>query len=48
MSFLINVGQIPPGNIETQGYGENKLLASNTTKQGRTKNRRVTALIINE
>jgi len=45
--FLIKLGGMEPERISSEGYGETKPLASNDTKEGRTKNRRIEILIVN-
>lgn len=47
-SFIANVGHIPEDRITHKGYGDEKPLASNKTKEGRTQNRRIEVMIINE
>lgn len=47
MKFLNEVGRIPLARITSEGFGEQKPVASNETVAGRTKNRRVEILIIN-
>jgi outer membrane protein OmpA-like peptidoglycan-associated protein len=39
--WLVANGQIPPGCVATKGYGATRPVASNTTTDGRQKNRRV-------
>ena len=46
--FLIEVGEIAPERITTQGYGESRPVASNKTAAGRAENRRVEINIINK
>lgn len=46
--FLIEVGEIAPDRITTNGYGESRPVASNKTAAGRAENRRVEIKIINE
>ncbi|CAN0178601.1 unnamed protein product [Chrysoparadoxa australica] len=38
--YLVSKG-IDSSRIETEGYGETKPIASNTSKDGKTRNRRV-------
>ena len=38
-------GGLPPGNIETQGYGETRPVASNGTTAGKAQNRRVEIVV---
>ncbi len=45
--FLIEVGHIDAGRIESNGYGKAKPVARNDTKEGRAANRRVEILIVN-
>ena len=47
-SFLKKVGQIPDDRVNIEGYGESRPVASNETKEGRAKNRRIEILIINK
>lgn len=47
-SFIANVGHIPEDRISHKGYGDKKPLASNKTKEGRTQNRRIEVMIVNE
>ena len=47
MKFLNEVGGIPLERITSEGFGEQKPVASNETIDGRTENRRVEILIIN-
>ena len=46
--FISNVGQIPVERITHNGYGDTRPIASNKTKEGRTQNRRIELIIINE
>ncbi len=46
--FLVEVGDIPPANVKSSGFGESKPVASNETQDGRAENRRVEIAIINE
>ena len=46
--FLINVGHVKRTDITVNGYGETRPVASNDTEQGRTQNRRIELLIVNE
>jgi len=39
--YLVNKGGINPARLTTVGYGESKPVASNATKEGQAKNRRV-------
>jgi OOP family OmpA-OmpF porin len=41
-----NFPQIKPENLVAKGYGESKPVASNDTKEGRAKNRRVEFKIV--
>lgn len=45
-SFLASAGSVQDGEIETIGYGFDKPLTSNKTKEGRATNRRVDILVI--
>lgn len=47
-SFITNVGHVPADRIIHKGYGDTKPLASNKTKEGRTQNRRIEVMIVNE
>ena len=47
-SFLKKVGQIPDDRVNIEGDGESRPVASNETKEGRAKNRRIEILIINK
>lgn len=44
-NFLVNTFGIADDRLRTMGYGSNKPIASNTTEQGRQKNRRVEVAI---
>ena len=46
--FLKEVGNIDSTRISAEGYGESKPVASNKTEEGRTKNRRIDVLLINQ
>ena len=46
--FLVDVGDLSKQRVTSRGYGETRPLASNETQEGRTANRRVEILIINE
>jgi len=46
--FLTNVGGIDPARITATGFGDSKPVASNNTKEGRIKNRRIEVTIVNE
>ena len=41
--YISTTFKINPGRITTKGYGETKPIASNKTKAGRAKNRRIVA-----
>jgi OOP family OmpA-OmpF porin len=41
--YIIRIFGIDPGRITTKGYGETKPIASNKTKEGKSKNRRIEA-----
>ena len=45
--FLVKLGKISPDRVESEGFGENKPVAKNDTKEGRARNRRIEVLIIN-
>lgn len=46
--FLVNIGKVNPLKITSKGYGDTKPLATNSTKEGRAKNRRIDIIIINK
>ncbi len=46
--FLTDVGQISPQRLSSVGYGKDRPVASNDTEAGRTANRRVEILIVNQ
>jgi OOP family OmpA-OmpF porin len=46
--FLHEVGNIPMDKISVKGFGKEKPVASNETKEGRALNRRIDVLIVNE
>ena len=47
VEYLINNGRISPDRLSAVGYGEYRPVADNSTDQGRSKNRRVDILILN-
>jgi len=47
-AFLVQVGELSPARVATQGYGESKPVASNETSEGRARNRRIEILIVND
>ena len=47
-AYLVNKFGIDPARLTTKGYGEAQPIASNETKEGRQKNRRVMAVISKE
>lgn len=47
-SFLQKIGKFPPNKISSKGYGESRPVASNETREGRERNRRIEVLIINK
>lgn len=47
-SFLKKVGKMPDEKVNSEGYGESRPVATNETKEGRAKNRRIEILIINK
>ena len=47
-SYLVKEGAVEPANVTAAGYGETNPIASNKTKEGRAKNRRVEILIMSE
>ncbi len=46
-SFMQKIGKIDPKIIEAKGYGKTRPVASNETAEGRTRNRRIEVMIIN-
>jgi OmpA-OmpF porin, OOP family len=46
--FLKKVGKFAPNRISTRGYGESRPVASNETREGRERNRRIEVLIVNK
>jgi OmpA-OmpF porin, OOP family len=46
--FLKKIGKLPSNKISTKGYGESRPVASNETKKGRERNRRIEVLIVNK
>jgi outer membrane protein OmpA-like peptidoglycan-associated protein len=44
-NYLVENGAVDPSNIASAGYGDEKPIASNKTKQGRAQNRRVDIII---
>lgn len=46
--FLVEIGEIDAARVSSQGFGEERPVASNETKEGRTANRRVEIQIIND
>lgn len=47
VELLINDCKIPPNKLSAIGYGEFRPVASNSTEEGRAKNRRVDIVILN-
>ena len=47
-AFLVDVGEIDASRVSSQGYGKERPVASNETKDGRAANRRVEIQIIND
>lgn len=45
--FIIDEKQIDPDRLSAAGYGEYRPIASNTTAEGRSKNRRVDIVLLN-
>lgn len=46
-AFLKKIGKYKLRKIETKGYGESRPVASNDTREGRARNRRIEVLIVN-
>jgi OmpA-OmpF porin, OOP family len=46
--YLVEKGSVPAKSISSAGYGELKPIASNKTRDGRAKNRRVEILILSD
>ena len=46
-SFLKKIGKIDSKDITVKGYGKTRPVASNETKEGRERNRRIEVLIVN-
>jgi len=46
-NFLVEIGEIDATRVSSQGFGEERPVASNETKEGRTANRRVEIQILN-
>jgi OOP family OmpA-OmpF porin len=44
-AYMVDKGGIDSGRMKAIGYGEEKPIASNSTKEGRAKNRRVEAAV---
>jgi OOP family OmpA-OmpF porin len=47
-NYLVHKGAVGASKITSVGYGETNPIASNKTKQGRAKNRRVEILILSD
>ncbi len=47
-NFIMNMGRISADRITYKGYGDTKPIATNKTEEGRTQNRRIELMIINE
>jgi len=47
-AFLVEVGELDPGRVTTEGFGSSKPVASNETEAGRARNRRIEILIVNQ
>lgn len=47
-AFLQKIGKYSPHKMDIKGYGESRPVASNETKQGRARNRRIEVLIVNQ
>lgn len=48
MKYLIEKGQVDPARLVARGYGETKPIDTNTTAEGRAKNRRVAFTILEQ
>lgn len=46
--FLKKIGKLASNKVSTRGYGESRPVASNETKEGRERNRRIEVLIVNK
>ncbi len=46
--FLVDVGGVPGGRVQSTGKGKNRPVASNESAEGRAANRRVEILIQNK
>ena len=46
--FLKKIGKLASNKISTRGFGESRPVASNETREGRERNRRIEVLIINK
>lgn len=47
-AFLKKIGKLASNKVSTKGFGESRPVASNETKEGRERNRRIEVLIINK
>lgn len=47
VEFLIDQGKVNPGRLSSTGYGQYRPIKSNDTEEGRSSNRRVDILILN-
>ena len=47
-AFLVEVGELDPSRVETEGFGSSKPVASNSTDAGRARNRRIEIMIVNQ
>jgi outer membrane protein OmpA-like peptidoglycan-associated protein len=47
-AFLQKIAKFPPQKVSTKGYGEARPVATNETREGRERNRRIEVLIINK
>lgn len=48
LKFFVNEGNLEPNRLAASGYGEYYPLASNDTREGRARNRRVDVVILSE
>jgi OmpA-OmpF porin, OOP family len=46
--FLKKIGKLASNKVSTKGFGESRPVASNNSKEGRERNRRIEVLIVNK